>query len=96
MIASCAATGGVEDLAYVSPKSGQAVSAAAGAPYAGRLLPLPAFLLAGGEASWDAVRDALRLTGFFLERDLLGGARAGILDARERLVGRIRRLADAG
>ena len=41
---SCAATGTSEDLVYVSPKSGRAVSAAAGAPYAGRLLALPAFL----------------------------------------------------
>src|SRR5262249_44752849 len=49
-LASCAATGAVEDLAWVSPKSGQAVSRAAGAPYADRLLPLPRFLLSGGDA----------------------------------------------
>ncbi len=77
----------------MSPKSGQAVSRAAGAPYADRLLPLPAFLLAGGEAGWGDVRDALRLTGFFLERDLLSGHRAGVLDARERLATRVGRLA---
>ena len=64
-------SGDTDDLAWVSPKSGQAVSRAAGAPYADRLLPLPRFLLAGGEAGWGDVRDALRLTGFFLERDLL-------------------------
>ncbi len=92
---SCAATGDVDDLAWVSPKSGQAVSRAAGEPYAARLLPLPRFLLAGGEAGWADVRDALRLTGFFLERDLLGQSRAGVLDARERLVTRVRRLAEA-
>ncbi|HLZ78244.1 MAG TPA: DNA repair protein RecO, partial [Sphingomonas sp.] len=77
----------------VSPKSGQAVSRAAGEPYAAKLLPLPRFLLAGGDAEWAEVRDALRLTGFFLERDLLGSARAGVFDARERLVTRIARLA---
>jgi DNA repair protein RecO (recombination protein O) len=93
-LASCAATGAVEELAWVSPRSGQAVSRAAGAPYAAKLLPLPRFLLAGGEADWGDVRDALRLTGFFLERDLLGARRAGVLDARERLVTRIRRLAE--
>lgn len=93
-LATCAATGSVDDLAWVSPKSGQAVSRAAGAPYAAKLLPLPRFLLAGGEAEWPEVRDALRLTGFFLERDLLATARAGVLDARERLVTRIGRLAD--
>ena len=37
-LASCAATGGITDLVYVSPKSGRAVSAAAGEPYKGRLL----------------------------------------------------------
>lgn len=92
-LASCAASGDTADLAWVSPKSGQAVSRIAGAPYADRLLPLPPFLLAGGEAGWDEVRDALRLTGFFLERDLLSGYRAGVLDARERLVTRVGRLA---
>lgn len=93
-LASCAASGAIEDLAWVSPKSGQAVSRGAGAPYADRLLPLPRFLLAGGEAGWGDVRDALRLTGFFLDRDLLAGPRATILDARERLVARVRRLAE--
>jgi DNA repair protein RecO (recombination protein O) len=93
-LASCAASGAIEDLAWVSPRSGQAVSRAAGEPYADRLLPLPRFLLAGGEAGWADVRDALRLTGFFLDRDLLAGPRATILDARERLVARVRRLAE--
>jgi DNA repair protein RecO (recombination protein O) len=93
-LASCAASGTVDDLAWVSPKSGQAVSRAAGAPYADRLLSLPRFLLTGGEAGWDDVRDALRLTGFFLERDLLIGPRASILDARGRLVMRVGRLAE--
>jgi DNA repair protein RecO (recombination protein O) len=93
-LATCVATGTAQDLAFVSPKSGQAVSRVAGAAYAARLLPLPRFLLEGGEAGWDAVRDALRLTGFFLERDLLTGSRgAAVLDARARLIARIRRLA---
>ena len=92
-LASCAAGGSADDLAWVSPKSGQAVSRAAGEPYADKLLPLPRFLIEGGEAGWGDVRDALRLTGFFLERDLLSGSRAGVLDARERLAARVGRLA---
>jgi DNA repair protein RecO (recombination protein O) len=96
-LATCAATGGADDLVWVSPKSGQAVSRAAGEPYADRLLPLPRFLLAGGDADWADIRDALRLTGFFLERDLLGTARPGprgtVLDARGRLMERVSRLA---
>ena len=46
-LARCAATGVAEDLAYVSPKSGRAVSLAAGEPWRDRLLPLPAFLREG-------------------------------------------------
>lgn len=44
-LTACAATGGTEDLVYVSPKSGRAVSAAAGEPYRDKLLKLPTFLL---------------------------------------------------
>ncbi|HXW19365.1 MAG TPA: DNA repair protein RecO [Roseiarcus sp.] len=70
---SCAASGAREDLIYVSPKSGRAVSKAAGAPWRDKLLPLPGFLL-GQEvgASAKDLADAFRLTGFFLERDLFG------------------------
>ncbi|MBB4196289.1 DNA repair protein RecO [Rhodoblastus sphagnicola] len=68
----CAATGTTDNLIYVSPKSGRAVSGEAGAPWADRLLPLPSFLREGPGASPspDAIRDALRLTGFFLDRDV--------------------------
>ena len=69
-LASCAATGTREDLAYVSPRSGRAVCRAAGAPYAERLLPLPRFLIGGARdmaAGIADVREALRLTGYFLE-----------------------------
>ena len=46
----CAATGARDDLIYVSPKSGRAVSAAAGEAWKERLLPLPAFLRPGAAA----------------------------------------------
>jgi DNA repair protein RecO (recombination protein O) len=77
----CAATGGADDLAYVSPRSSQAVSREAGAPYAAKLLPLPAFL-AGGATTPGGVADGLALTLYFLERDLLAGKRRDILAAR--------------
>lgn len=69
-LSACAATGSREDLAYVSPKSGRAVSRAAGLPYDGRLLPLPGFLGAGraGAADPAALADAFRLSGHFLHR----------------------------
>lgn len=64
----CAATGTEEALIYVSPKSGCAVSEAAGEPYRDRLLPLPAFLRSGERASTREVEEGFRLTGFFLDR----------------------------
>lgn len=91
-LSACVATGARNDLLWVSPKSGAAVSAAAGADYADRLLPLPAFLIAGGAADWPAIFEGLRLTGHFLARDLLIERRAAILPARERLVERLRRV----
>ncbi len=69
-LAECAATGTLEDLVYVSPKSGRAVSRAAGAPYADRLLALPAFLGTQSNRSVDpqSLAAAFRLSGFFLNR----------------------------
>jgi len=69
-LSSCAATGTRDDLAYVSPKSGRAVSRAAGAPWHEKMLPLPAFLgrgqrLRAGAADIDA---AFRMTGYFFNR----------------------------
>lgn len=87
----CAATGEIDDLCFVSPKSGGAVSRAAARGYEARLLPLPRFLREGGEASWDDVFAGLRLTGHFLARDLLVDRRAETLAARERLVERLKR-----
>lgn len=67
---SCAVTGTTSDLTHVSPKSGRAVSRAAAEPYKDRLLPLPSFLHARGNASPDDIRAAFRLTGHFLNLHL--------------------------
>jgi DNA repair protein RecO (recombination protein O) len=88
----CAATGRKENLLFVSPKSGRAVSEAGAGEYRDRLLPLPPFLLAGGPAEWDDIHAGFCLTGHFLTRDLLIERRAEILAARERLLGRLRRV----
>ncbi len=82
---ACAATGAREDLIYVSPRSGRAVSASAGAPWRDRLLPLPAFLRPGVDAPTPdgaAVADAFRLTGFFLVRDLFAPRGQPLPDSR--------------
>lgn len=66
----CAATGTTEGLAWVSPKSGRAVSREAGEPWADKLLALPGFLLRGSgqRADGEGVRRALALTAYFFNR----------------------------
>jgi DNA repair protein RecO (recombination protein O) len=86
-LSSCAATGATEDLVYVSPRSGQAVSEAAGAPYREKLLPLPGFLR-GAEARPEPqeVLDGLRLAGFFLEQRVFAPHQHKLPAARSRYV----------
>ncbi|WP_029006815.1 DNA repair protein RecO [Azospirillum halopraeferens] len=85
----CAVTGSNDYLAYVSPRTGRAVSVAAGEPYRDRLLPLPGFLAGRGGGGRDEVLEGLRLTGHFLERHLLNGP---LPPSRLRLAERIGRL----
>ena len=92
-LSSCVATGAVDDLAYVSPRSGRAVSAEAGALYADKLLPLPPFLAqpedeAAGATTADIVA-GLRLTGWFLEKHVFGGQGGRMPPARERFIDRL-------
>ncbi len=88
----CTVTGATADLAYVSPRSGAAVSADAAKGYEERLLPLPAFLGGGGAMpGWPDLLAGLRLTGHFIARDILVDRAAAPLAARERLVDRIKR-----
>src|SRR5688572_29533367 len=71
-LASCAATGVTEELVYVSPKSGRAVSREGGAEWADKLLRLPAFLRDIEVApAADDVTDAFALSGYFLSRLVL-------------------------
>lgn len=92
-LSECAVTGGHDGLAFVSPRSGRAVSLAGAGEYRERLLPLPAFLAVGGQASgWDDIVAGLRITGHFLARDVLIDRQAGLLAARNRLVERLQRL----
>jgi len=89
---SCAATGVVEDLRYVSPKTGRAVSAEAGAPYADRLFVLPGFLRTGGAAgNARELVEALEITGHFLDRYVLAPQTKTLPGARVRLYERWRR-----
>ena len=91
-LSECAATGSDADLAYVSPKSGRAVSREAGAPYGGRLLALPRFLVddEAGLTLGD-IEAGFALTGYFLERDVLEPHGMAMPQARERLLGLLAR-----
>ncbi len=84
-LSECAATGAREELVYVSPKSGRAVCRAAGAPWSERLLPLPNFLTLekiAMHAPRDDVREAFRMTGYFLERDIFSARGLPMPEAR--------------
>jgi DNA repair protein RecO (recombination protein O) len=85
-LSQCAATGAVDNLIYVSPRTGRAVSAGPGADYAARLLPLPQFLLGGAKAPDLAqTRAGLKLTGYFLLERVLAPHGREMPQARLRL-----------
>jgi DNA repair protein RecO (recombination protein O) len=86
----CAATGSRENLDYISPKSGRAVSREAGLPYRDKLFLLPDFLKASSReaANRESLIEAFRLTQFFLSRHVYeprgiepGTAREGFVQA---------------
>lgn len=93
-LSRCAVTGGVDDLSWISPRTGRAVSRAAGEPWRDRLMPLPPFLLSAQSpiAAGD-VGAGLAITGRFLEIFVFGVVGRPVPAARLRLV---ERLADAG
>ncbi len=86
-LSACAATGSEEDLIYVSPRSGRAVSAEAGEPYRDKLLSLPEFLRrAEGAGGPEACLMGLRLTGYFLDRHHFGAEGRAMPAARTRFI----------
>ncbi|HEY1720868.1 MAG TPA: DNA repair protein RecO [Magnetospirillaceae bacterium] len=85
-LSSCAATGTNDDLAYVSPRSGRAVSLSAGEPYRDRLLRMPPFLGSDVAAEPGEVVTGLALTGHFLERWVFAAIGKALPPARARLV----------
>lgn len=93
-LSDCAVSGSIDDLVWVSPKSGRAVSRSAGEEWQDRLLPLPSFLRdATTQARGTEVMDALKTTGYFLERRLAPALGDRPLpEARMRLVGALIRV----
>jgi DNA repair protein RecO (recombination protein O) len=86
-LSHCALSGETQDLAFVSPKSGRAASRDAGAPFADKLLILPAFLTnPDAELIVNDIADGLALAGFFLERRIFDQKGEGMPPARVRLI----------
>ncbi|OWU81113.1 DNA repair protein RecO [Phaeobacter sp. 22II1-1F12B] len=69
-LSACAATGTNEELIYVSPRSGKAVSRQGAGEWADRMLPLPDFLGMGAEITDAGIAEGYRMTGYFLENKL--------------------------
>lgn len=90
-LSRCAATGSMDDLIYVSPRTGRAVSREAGAPYADKMLKLPPFML-GAQAGLGEgdVGDGLDLTGHFLEQFVFHPQNRPLPEARIWMIDRLR------
>ena len=92
-LSACAGGGKSDDLIYVSPKSGRSVSRDVGEPYKDKLLDLPQFLR--GDLSKEIlpgdVLQGLKLTGFFLERDVWGPRGMSPFTARQNLISILKR-----
>lgn len=82
----CAVTGEREGLAFVSPRTGKAVTKAGAGDYADRLLCLPRFLVLPEPADARDIADGLRLAGFFLDRHIVGPVDKPLPLARDRFV----------
>ncbi len=96
-LSNCAVTGAVDDLIYVSPKSGRAVSRRGAGEWADRLLPLPPCLLGQGDATDKEVLQALGTTGYFLEHHLAKDLQGKSIPAvRAQLLERIAQRATTG
>jgi DNA repair protein RecO (recombination protein O) len=93
-LSRCAVTGSTDDLVFVSPRTGRAVSQAAGEAYADRLLRLPPFMLsAQGGLSPGDIGDGMKLTGHFLEAFVFAAMNRPLPPARVWLLDRLK---DAG
>ena len=90
-LSRCAATGRSDHLAYVSPRTGRAVSLSAGEPYRGKLLPLPGLLIDDqADGDMKSAVQGLDITGHFLERNVFAHLNGRLPAARRRLAGRLR------
>lgn len=92
-LSRCAVTGSRDDLAFVSPRTGRAVSRAGAGDWAERLLPLPQVLMGQGGASRAEIGQGLAITGHFLSRGISGLNDRPLPEARARFLALIARRA---
>jgi DNA repair protein RecO (recombination protein O) len=92
-LTACAVSGETAGLAYVSPRTGRAVTAAAAGTWSARLLTLPGFLAGANTCAPADWRDGLTLTGHFLARDAFGHHHRPLPAARRMLYERVVALA---
>jgi DNA repair protein RecO (recombination protein O) len=92
-LSACAVTGATEGLAFVSPRTGRAVSRAGAGDWADRLLPLPEGLLTGAALDAASLRQGLAITTLFLTRELAEAHHRPLPEARGRLLDLLARLA---
>ena len=91
-LTECAATGSTDDLVFVSPRTGCAVSAGAGAPYQEKLFDLPAFFMTSDPAPMSEDIDmGLRITGHFLSRCAKDADAGDLPTSRARFVDQVAR-----
>ncbi|HET6307911.1 MAG TPA: DNA repair protein RecO [Rhodopila sp.] len=94
-LSACAVTGRTQGLAFVSPKTGRAVTEDGAGEWAGRLLKLPGFLIGSALPDPAGWRDGLGLTGHFLTRDAFGHRHRPLPQARCMLYDRVAAMAEA-
>ena len=82
-LSQCAASGQAENLIYISPRTGRAISREAGAPYHDNLFPLPGFLLGCGEWKAADILQGLQVTGHFLSRHIFINPQSRFLIPRD-------------
>jgi DNA repair protein RecO (recombination protein O) len=85
-LSECAVTGMAQNLEYVSPKTGRAVTKQGASGYENKLFKLPKFLLDGGEASNAEILQSLEITGHFLQQNIFNPQHKHMPDERARLI----------
>jgi len=88
-LTECAATGTLDNLTHVSPRSGRAVCSEAAAPYGDKMLRLPGFMRGEAQANPEDIWDGLRLTGYFLETRVQWEINRTLPEARTSMIDRL-------